>query len=72
MEDYKLTAVKYYLDNETSYKNVCNIFKCSERSLKRWIIRYRKDKYIKRYINLFYYSSYIINNYLFFIILYYI
>ena len=21
-EDYKLTAVKYYLDNETSYKNV--------------------------------------------------
>ena len=23
-EDYKLTAVKYYLDNETSYKNVWN------------------------------------------------
>lgn len=36
-EDYKLTAVKYYLDNDTSYKNVCDIFKCSERSLKRWI-----------------------------------
>lgn len=39
-EDYKLTAVKYYLDNDTSYKNVCDIFKCSERSLKRWIDKY--------------------------------
>jgi transposase len=48
-EDYKLTAVKYYLDNNTSYKNVCDIFKCSERSLKRWIIRYENDKSIKRY-----------------------
>ena len=36
-EDYKLTAVKYYLDNNTSYKNVCDIFKCSERSLKNKI-----------------------------------
>ena len=43
-EDYKLTAVKYYLDNDTSYKNVCDIFKCSERSLKRWIDKYNKDK----------------------------
>ena len=48
-EDYKLTAVKYYLDNDTSYKNVCDIFKCSERSLKRWIDKYNKDKTIKRY-----------------------
>ena len=48
-EDYKLTAVKYYLDNDTSYKNVCDIFKCSERSLKRWIDKYNKDKSIKRY-----------------------
>ena len=48
-EDYKLTAVKYYLDNDTSYKNVCDIFKCSERSLRRWIDKYNKDKTIKRY-----------------------
>ncbi len=41
-EDYKLTAVKYYLDHETTYKNTCDIFKCSERSLKRWIERYQK------------------------------
>ena len=43
-EDYKLIAVKYYLKNNTTYKNVCDIFMCSERSLKRWIIRYEKDK----------------------------
>ena len=35
-DDYKIIAVNYYLDNNTSYVNVCNIFKCSERSLKRW------------------------------------
>ena len=34
-EDYKITAVKYYLENDTNYTKTCNIFKCSERSLKR-------------------------------------
>ena len=37
-EDYKITAVKYYLENDTNYINytkTCDIFKCSERSLKR-------------------------------------
>ena len=48
-EDYKISAVQYYLDNKTTYSNVCKIFKCSERSLKRWIERYKKDKSIKRY-----------------------
>ena len=36
-EDYKITAVKYYLENDTNYTKTCDIFKCSERSLKRWI-----------------------------------
>jgi transposase len=48
-EDYKISAVQYYLDNKTTYSNVCKIFKCSGRSLKRWIEKYKKDKYIKRY-----------------------
>ncbi len=39
-EDYKITAVKYYLENNTNYTKTCEIFKCSERSLKRWINRY--------------------------------
>jgi transposase-like protein len=38
-EDYKITAVKYYLENDTNYTKTCKIFKCSERSLKRWIER---------------------------------
>ena len=41
-EDYKITAVKYYLENNTNY------FKCSERSLKRWIERYEELEEIKR------------------------
>ena len=27
-EDYKISAVQYYLDNKTTYTNVCKIFKC--------------------------------------------
>jgi len=29
-EDYKITAVKYYLENDTNYTKTCEIFKCSE------------------------------------------
>ena len=48
-EDYKVSAVKYYLDNEVSYVKTCEIFKCSERSLKRWIDRYLLERSIKRH-----------------------
>jgi len=48
-EDYKISAVKYYLDNEVSYSKTCEIFKCSERSLKRWIDRYLLERGIKRH-----------------------
>ena len=47
-EDYKITAVKYYLENDTNYTKTCEIFKCSERSLKRWIERYKELEEIKR------------------------
>jgi len=48
-EDYKITAVKYYLENDTNYTKTCDIFKCSERSLKRWIERYNNENSIKRH-----------------------
>ena len=48
-EDYKVSAVKYYLDNEVSYVKTCEIFKCSERSFKRWIDRYLLERSIKRH-----------------------
>lgn len=35
--DYKETAVHYYLVEDKSQKEVCNIFKCSRRSLMRWV-----------------------------------
>ena len=47
-EDYKITAVKYYLENNTNYTKTCDIFKFSERSLKRWIERYKELDEIKR------------------------
>ena len=48
-EDYKLTAVLYHLENDSSYANTCRVFKCSERSLKRWIERYEEEQSISRH-----------------------
>ena len=47
-EDYKISAVQYYHEKDTSYAKTCEIFKCSERSIKRWSERYKKNKDIKR------------------------
>jgi transposase len=41
--DYKLTAVQYYLLEDKTQEEVCKIFKCSPRSLMRWVERYKKD-----------------------------
>ena len=43
-EDYKLSAVKYYLKHKISMKNTCDIFECSKKSLSRWYRRYKKIK----------------------------
>ena len=48
-EDYKISAVKYYINNEVSMDKVCEIFECKKTSLKRWIDRYEKDGSIKRH-----------------------
>jgi transposase len=48
-EDYKLSAVDYYLTEDKSQEEVCKIFKCSARSLMRWVDKYKKDGQIKRY-----------------------
>lgn len=47
-EDLKITAVRYYLNNNVSYAETCRIFDCPERSLKRWIERYEEEDEIKR------------------------
>ena len=48
-EDYKISAVKYYINNEVSMDEVCEIFECKKTSLKRWIDRYEKDDSVKRH-----------------------
>jgi transposase len=47
-EDYKISAVKYFLENNDTQENVCKIFKCSVRSLLRWVERYKQTDEIKR------------------------
>ena len=46
--DYKKTAVLYYLNNKVSYTDVCKIFNCDIRSLKRWISKYQICKSLER------------------------
>lgn len=40
--DYKETAVQYYLVEDKTQEEVCKIFKCSRRSLMRWVKKYKK------------------------------
>ena len=41
-EDYKETAVKYYLENYKDMRNTCKIFKCKFQSLARWNKTYKQ------------------------------
>ena len=41
--DYKLTAVQYYLVEDKTQEEVCKIFKCTSRSLMRWVERYKNE-----------------------------
>jgi len=41
-EDYKYTAVQYYLVEDKTQVEVCKIFHCSPRSLMRWVKQYKK------------------------------
>jgi len=45
--DLKLKAVNYY-HKINNYVKVCEVFECSERSLKRWVERYDKSKNVNR------------------------
>jgi len=40
--DYKETAVQYYLVEDKTQEEVCKIFKCSRRSLMRWVKNTKK------------------------------
>ena len=48
-EDYKVSAVNYYLNEDTTQEEVCKIFKCSVRSLMRWVDRFQEEEEIKRH-----------------------
>ena len=45
--DLKLKAVNYY-HKINNYVKVCEVFECSERSLKRWVERHNKSKNMNR------------------------
>jgi transposase-like protein len=47
-EDYKISAVKYYLKNKDNIRKTCKIFDCKKSTLQRWIHRYKTTKNITR------------------------
>jgi transposase len=47
--DYKLIAVQYYLVEDKTQEEVCKIFKCSPRSLMRWVNQYKKEGNINKH-----------------------
>lgn len=46
--DYKMSAVKYYLNNNDDIRKTCKIFDCKKSSLHRWVKRYKKTKNLTR------------------------
>ena len=46
-QDYKLSAVKYYLKSKNA-SETCRIFECSSRSLMRWVKKYKTSQSIDR------------------------
>ena len=47
-EDYKLSSVKYYLETSNNQTDTCKIFKCTPRSLMRWVNKYKNNQKITR------------------------
>ena len=45
--DLKLKAVNYY-NKIKNFKKVCDIFECSHRSLKRWVLKFNNIKNLDR------------------------
>ena len=47
-DDYKISAVKYYLNNNDTMENTCKIFNCKKLSFHRWIQIYKTKKNLQR------------------------
>jgi len=47
-EDYKLSAVQYYLKHNNDMRDTCKIFDCKYQSLVRWVKTYKKNKTLQR------------------------
>jgi transposase len=49
-EDYKNSAVKYYLNNDKGdgYKRTCKIFDCKKSTFRDWVKRYKTSKNLTR------------------------
>ena len=42
-DDYKISAVKYYLNNKDNIRKTCKMFDCKQTTLKVWINNYQNN-----------------------------
>jgi transposase/transposase-like protein len=47
-EDYKQTAVKYYLHHNEDMRDTCEVFNCKFQSLSRWVEKYKQNGNVNR------------------------
>ena len=47
-DDYKISAVKYYLDHQNDMRTTCKIFNCKYQSLARWVKTYETKGILHR------------------------
>ncbi len=43
-EDFKLSAVTFYLKNKDKLRKTCKVFGCTKSSLQRWVQLYKTQK----------------------------
>ena len=58
-EDYKISAVKYYLKNKDNIRKTCKIFDCKKSTLQRWIQRYNSTKILQEEIENHYHIKFL-------------
>ena len=58
-EDFKTSAVEYYLTADTTQEEVCKIYKCSVRSLMRWVDKYETSVTKKKWLIILFFSNFV-------------
>ena len=46
--DYKLSAIKHYMNSNDGYLKTCKIFGCTKPTLIRWVSKFKQENNVDR------------------------